>query len=266
MGAIAEYLNPALWRDWLHAGVDQFGYTAFWFAVVRIMLINVLLSGDNAVVIAMACRGLPPHQRRWGLGIGVGVAALLLIIFTGIVTRLMLLAYLKLIGGVALLVIAAKLIVPEAADRNEIEAVAHLWRAIRIVVVADLIMSLDNIIAVAAAAKGDFLLLGDRSCGLHSAARGGRGFDRGVVCSLPAPGLGRRGTSRLGRRRDHCDRSGAIGTSGGEHRRDAHAAHRIRGARHRRGAGYRRGRAVAALGHEGQGSRGRIGRASGGGA
>ena len=160
MGAIAEYLNPALWRDWLHAGVDQFGYTAFWFAVVRIMLINVLLSGDNAVVIAMACRGLPPHQQRWGLGIGVGVAALLLIIFTGIVARLMLLAYLKLIGGVALLIIAAKLIVPEAADRNEVEAVAHLWRAIRIVVVADLIMSLDNIIAVAAAAKGDFLLLG----------------------------------------------------------------------------------------------------------
>src|SRR5208282_2480385 len=64
------------------------------------------------------------------------------------------------IGGVALLFIAAKLIVPKPADRNEVEAVAHLWRAIRIVVVADLIMSLDNIIAVAAAAKGDFLLLG----------------------------------------------------------------------------------------------------------
>lgn len=160
MDLIAEYLNPALWRDWLHAGVDQFGYMAFWFAVLRIMLINVLLSGDNAVVIAMACRGLPPHQRRWGLGIGVGVAMLLLIIFTGIVARLMLLAYLKLIGGVALLFIAAKLIVPEPADRDEVEAVAHLWRAIRIVVVADLIMSLDNIIAVAAAAKGDFLLLG----------------------------------------------------------------------------------------------------------
>ena len=159
MGSFAEYLYPALWRDWVHAGVDQLGYTAFWFAVLRIIFINTVLSGDNAVVIAMACRGLPPHQRRWGLVIGVGVAVMLLIIFTGVVARLMLLAYVKLIGGAALLLIAARLIVPEAADRNGVEAVAHLWRAIRIVVVADVIMSLDNIVAVAAAAKGDVLLL-----------------------------------------------------------------------------------------------------------
>ncbi len=159
MGSLAEYLHPALWRDWLHAGVVQIGYTAFWFAVLRIVFINMILSGDNAVVIAMACRGLPPHQQRWGLGIGVGLAVMLLIVFTGIVARLMLLAYLKLIGGVALLFIAAKLLVPEAADRNEVEAVAHLWRAIGIVIVADIVMSLDNIIAVAAAAKGDVLLL-----------------------------------------------------------------------------------------------------------
>ena len=159
MGSFAEYLHPALWRDWVHAEIDQLGYTAFWFAVLRIIFINTVLSGDNAVVIAMACRGLPPHQRRWGLIIGVGIAVMLLIIFTGVVARLMLLAYVKLIGGAALLLIAARLIVPEAADRNEVEAVAHLWRAIRIVVVADVIMSLDNIVAVAAAAKGDVLLL-----------------------------------------------------------------------------------------------------------
>jgi YjbE family integral membrane protein len=159
VGSVAEYLNLALWRDWFHAGVDQMGYSAFWFAVPRIVFINVLLSGDNAVVIAMACRGLPPHQRRWGLVIGAGLVVILLIIFTGIVARLMLLPYLKLIGGVALLYIAAKLLVPEAADKNEVEAAAHLWRAIRIVVVADVIMSLDNIIAVAATAQGDFLLL-----------------------------------------------------------------------------------------------------------
>jgi len=158
VGSLAEYFHPALWRDWLHAGVDQFGYT-FWLAVLQIIFINVLLSGDNAVVIAMACRGLPPHQRRWGLVIGAGIAVLLLIIFSEIIAGLMLLPYLKLIGGMALLYIAAKLVVPEAADRNEVEAVAHLCRAIRIVVVADIIMSLDNIIAVAATAKGDVLLI-----------------------------------------------------------------------------------------------------------
>jgi YjbE family integral membrane protein len=159
VAASVEYLNPALWRDWLHAGVAQLGYTALWFAVLQIIFINVLLSGDNAIVIAMACRGLPPHQRRWGLVIGAGIAVLLLIFFSTIIARLMLLPYLKLIGGLALMYIAAKLLVPEAADRNEVEAAAHLWRAIRVVVAADIIMSLDNIIAVAAAAKGDFLLI-----------------------------------------------------------------------------------------------------------
>jgi YjbE family integral membrane protein len=159
VAASVEYLNPALWRDWLHAGVAQLGYTALWFAVLQIIFINVLLSGDNAIVIAMACRGLPPHQRRWGLVIGAGIAVLLLIFFSTIIARLMLLPYLKLIGGLALMYIAAKLLVPEAADRNEVEAAAHLWRAIKVVVAADIIMSLDNIIAVAAAAKGDFLLI-----------------------------------------------------------------------------------------------------------
>jgi len=159
MGSIAQYLNPALGRDWLHAGVDQLGYAAFWLAVVQVIFINMLLSGDNAVVIAMACRGLPPQQRRWGLVIGVGVAVTLLFIFSSVVARLMLLPYVKAIGGAALLVIAARLIVPEPADRNEVEAVAHLWRAIMIVVVADVVMSLDNMVAVAAAAKDDVLLL-----------------------------------------------------------------------------------------------------------
>src|SRR5271169_2074718 len=113
MASLVEYLNPALWREWFDASVDQLGYTAFWFAVLQIIFVNFLLSGDNTVVIAMACRGLPPHQRRWGLVIGAGVAVCLLIIFSEIVARLMLLPYLKLIGGVALFYIAAKLLVPE---------------------------------------------------------------------------------------------------------------------------------------------------------
>jgi YjbE family integral membrane protein len=160
IAAIVEYSNPALWREWLAAGVNQLGFAAFWFAGLEIVFINCLLSGDNALVIAMACRGLPAEQRRWGLIGGAGIAIALRIIFTGIVARLMLVAYLKLIGGLALLVIAARLLVPDSPDRNKVEAVAHLWRAIGVVVAADLIMSLDNIIAVAAAARGDFLLLG----------------------------------------------------------------------------------------------------------
>jgi YjbE family integral membrane protein len=159
VGVVAEYFHPAFWRDWIHAGAIQLGYATFWLAILQIVFINILLSGDNAVVIAMACRGLPLHQRRWGLVIGAGLAVVLLIIFAEVITRLMLLPYLKLIGGAALLYIAAKLVVPEAADKNQVQAVAHLWRAIGIVAVADVIMSFDNIIAVAAVARGDFLLI-----------------------------------------------------------------------------------------------------------
>jgi len=159
VASLAPYFNPALWRDWFHAGVDQLGYTAFWLAVLQIIFINILLSGDNALVIAMACRGLPQPQRRWGMVIGATAAVLLRIIFTGVIAQLLLLSYLKLMGGIALFYIAAKLLVPDDADRNEVEAGAHLWRAVGIVVVADVIMSLDNVIAVAATANGAFLLL-----------------------------------------------------------------------------------------------------------
>src|ERR1700723_3986728 len=90
--------------------------------------------------------------------IGAGIAVVLLISFTGVVATLMALPYLKLVGGLALLVIAAKLLVPED-ENNEIAAGATLWQAIRIVVVTDIIMSLDNVIAVAAAANGELPLL-----------------------------------------------------------------------------------------------------------
>jgi len=131
---------------------------AFWLAVGKIIWINVLLSGDNALVIAMACRGLHGRHRLWGMIIGAGIAVVLLIVFTGIVATLMSLPYLKLIGGLALLVIAAKLLVPEDED-DEIAAGTTLWHAVRIVVIADIIMSLDNVIAVAAAANGEISLL-----------------------------------------------------------------------------------------------------------
>ena len=159
MGSILLYLHPSLWGDMLHASVNDMGRAAFWAAVLQIVFINMLLSGDNAVVIAMACRDLPQRQRFWGLVIGAGAAVLLRLVFTGVVGQLMLLPYLKLIGGLALVYVAAKLVVPERADRNKVEAVAQLWRAVRIVVVADIVMSLDNVIAVAAIAQGSLVLL-----------------------------------------------------------------------------------------------------------
>ena len=131
---------------------------SFWLAVGKIIWINVLLSGDNALVIAMACRGLHGRSRLWGMIIGAGIAVVLLIAFTGIVATLMSLPYLKLVGGLALIGIAAKLLVPED-ENDEIAAGTTLWHAVRIVVIADIIMSLDNVIAVAAAANGQLSLL-----------------------------------------------------------------------------------------------------------
>jgi YjbE family integral membrane protein len=131
---------------------------AFWLAVGKIIWINVLLSGDNALVIAMACRGLHPRQRLWGMVIGAGIAVILLIVFTGIVVTLMALPYLKLVGGIALSVIAARLLVPED-EGDDVTAGTSLWHAVRIVVIADIVMSLDNVIAVAAAANGQLSLL-----------------------------------------------------------------------------------------------------------
>lgn len=125
----------------------------------QVALINVLLSGDTAVVIAMACRGLPLRQRAWGMAIGAGTAALLLIVFAFIFTPLLLLPYIKLLGGCALIYIAIKLLLPENPADEGFEAATHLWPVVRIVAVADIILSLDNIIAVAAVARGNLALV-----------------------------------------------------------------------------------------------------------
>src|SRR6202521_6143187 len=133
----------------------------FGLAALQIMGINILLSGDNAVVIALAVRDLPPKERFWGMVLGAGAAAVLLILFTGIVATLMQLPYLKLAGGLALFWVAIKLVAPQRHDaEGTTEAVQDLWRAVRVVVVANIVMSLDNVIAVAAAAKGNYFLLG----------------------------------------------------------------------------------------------------------
>src|SRR6266571_129258 len=145
--------DPASWLAMVTSGWDEVGQTAFWVALLKIMWINVLLSGDNAVVIAMACIGLPPRQRLWGMIFGAGVAVVLRIVFTVVIAWLLLVPGLKMVGGLALFYIAAKLLVPDDPDESEVEATEHLWRAIRIVAVADIVMSLDNVLAIAAAAQ-----------------------------------------------------------------------------------------------------------------
>jgi YjbE family integral membrane protein len=122
--------------------------------ILQIIWINILLSGDNAVVIALACRGLPDSQRNIGIALGAGAAIVLRIIFTLMTTQLMGLPWLKAIGAIALLWIAVKLIVPEEASEDSVAGHDSLWKAVQTVAIADVVMSLDNVIAIAAAAKG----------------------------------------------------------------------------------------------------------------
>jgi YjbE family integral membrane protein len=156
---LMHIFDPATLSGLLAQFQSEMQQPAFWVAVGKIMWINVLLSGDNALVIAMACRALEPRQRLWGMILGAAVAVILRIVFTGIVATLMALPYLKLVGGLALILIAAKLVVPEEEDEGGVQSASHLWHAVQIVVVADIVMSLDNVIAVAAAANGSVPLL-----------------------------------------------------------------------------------------------------------
>ena len=132
----------------------------FWVAVLQIVLIDILLSGDNAVVIALACRNLSGRQRRLGIIWGVGGAIGLRVILTFFAVTLLTLSYVKLVGGALLLWIGIKLVLPQQADGgHEIKAAGTLFSAIRTIIIADLVMSLDNVLAVAAAAKGSVFLL-----------------------------------------------------------------------------------------------------------
>ena len=158
MDWLLQIFDPAVIGAFFTQFRAEMQQPAFWLAVGKIIWINVLLSGDNALVIALACRGLQPKQRLWGMILGAAAAVILRIIFTGIVATLMALPWLKLVGGLALIVIAAKLLVPEDED-DGVQSASHLWAAVQIVVVADIVMSLDNVIAVAAAANGSVPLL-----------------------------------------------------------------------------------------------------------
>jgi YjbE family integral membrane protein len=134
--------------------MHDMGHGPFWIAVLQIIFVNVILSGDNAVVIAMACLTLPPKQRLWGMILGAGVAVLLRVVFTLVIAQAMTYPYLKIIGGVLLFYVAIKLVTEDAdGDDDGVEGAQTLWRAVRIVAIADIVMSLDNVIAIAAAAE-----------------------------------------------------------------------------------------------------------------
>src|SRR3954465_15595452 len=126
---------------------------SFWVAVFQIIVVNIILSGDNAVVIALACMHLPPKQRLWGMVLGAAAAVLLRILFTLVVAQAMAYSFLKLVGGLLLLWIAVKLVAEDAGgDDDKIEKGETLWQAGWIVTVADIVMSLANVISDAASA------------------------------------------------------------------------------------------------------------------
>ena len=131
----------------------------FWLGLGAIIWVNIILSGDNAVVIALAARSLPVHQQRLAVIWGAAAAVVLRIILTIVAVELLKLPYLKLLGGVLLLWIAVKLLVPEDDGGDGIKSSSNLLAAIKTILIADLVMSLDNVIAVAAVAKGSIVLL-----------------------------------------------------------------------------------------------------------
>lgn len=134
--------------------------SAFLVALLQIIGLNIILSGDNALVIALACRSIPMEQRKWGILLGTGAAMALRIIFAVIIVYLLEVPLLKFIGSLLLIWIAVKLVVPEDSEGEQggYEATS-LWHAVKIVAIADVVMSLDNVLSIAAAAKGSVLLL-----------------------------------------------------------------------------------------------------------
>ena len=138
----------------------DFASPEFWLALGKIIWVNILLSGDNAVVIALAARSLPPQQQKQAIMIGSGAAIAMRIVLTLVAAQLLLLPYLKLVGALLLLYIGVTLLLPEDdSDDGGSGATSSMATAVRTILIADLVMSLDNVIAVAAAANGNVPLL-----------------------------------------------------------------------------------------------------------
>ena len=133
----------------------EFMTAAFWVAVGQIILIDILLGGDNAVVIALACRGLPPPQRKLGIIYGTLGAIVLRVILIAFALALLAVPYLKIVGGVLLVWIGVKLLLPQHEEEHgAIQSSDKLWGAVKTVIIADLVMSVDNVLAIAGAAQG----------------------------------------------------------------------------------------------------------------
>ena len=131
--------------------MDMLVHAAFWVGLGKIIWVNLLLSGDNAVVIALAARSLPPQQQKMAVMWGAGAAVVMRVILTIFAVALLTLPWLKIVGGLLLLWIGIKLLVPED-EEEEVASSDNLWQAIKTILIADLVMSLDNVLAVAAAA------------------------------------------------------------------------------------------------------------------
>jgi len=131
----------------------------FWIGLIKIIWINIILSGDNAVVIALAARSLPAEQQKKAILFGSGAAVALRIVLTVVAAKLLALSYLQIIGGILLLWVGTQLLGGEDEEEDGGEQKSGLWVAVRTILIADLVMSLDNVIAVAAAAKGSMTLL-----------------------------------------------------------------------------------------------------------
>ena len=131
----------------------------FWIGLLKIVWINIILSGDNAVVIALAARSLPADQQKKAVFWGSGAAVVLRIALTVVAARLLSLSFLQIIGGALLLWIGVQLLGDDASDDGEAKEHGSLMAAVRTILIADLVMSMDNVIAVAAASKGNMTLL-----------------------------------------------------------------------------------------------------------
>ena len=131
----------------------------FWIGLIKIIWINIILSGDNAVVIALAARSLPPAQQKKAVLIGSGAAVVLRIALTVVAAKLLVLPYLQIAGGALLLYIGVQLLGEEDDGEGESKEYGSMFAAVRTILIADLVMSLDNVIAVAAAAQGNTTLL-----------------------------------------------------------------------------------------------------------
>jgi len=146
----------------MHIDLGWFGWfstdAAFFSGLLQIIIINIILSGDNAVVIALAVRGLDHKMRKWGIILGSVLAVVLRIVLVAFAVALLKVAFLKLVGGALILWIAVKLFTEGHGD-EDVEEASGVWQAVKVILIADLVMSIDNVLAIAGAASGNMLLI-----------------------------------------------------------------------------------------------------------